>query len=271
MLRGLALAGDGTVTRQEIYGTPSFDEWSRSYRVLSTALIMLGAVSPNRLQQHSDHIGQYIQRFGDRVLAIVYQGDVRNRLEHMQLLRRRAIEERPLTYDADHLWEHVWGCCLQNHAFWKREVEDPALLIAARAFDLDDMLDGDAPVGRSSTHARAVEALTKKRKPEDDRQSGQSKRPKVRRNHHNVSDGKLYTNRRGRLMCAGFQDNTCTSTLPGTSICAADKKSAHQCSMCLGLDHGASQCRVGLVAPPPARRRYEAAKGAGKRGKGHRG
>ena len=35
MLRGLALAGDGTVTRQEIYGPPSFDEWMRSYRVLS--------------------------------------------------------------------------------------------------------------------------------------------------------------------------------------------------------------------------------------------
>ena len=113
-----------------------------------------------------------------------------------------------------------------------------ALLIAARAFDLV-MLDDDAPVGRAS-HARAVEVLAKKHKPEDDRQPLQPKRPKACRDRHTVSDGKLATNRRARSLCAGVQDSICTSTLPGTSICAADRTSAYKRGVCLGLDHGAS-------------------------------
>ena len=51
----------------------------------------------------------------------------------------------------------------------EREVEGHALLIAARAFDLDDMLDGDAPVRWASTHAR--------RWPEDDLLTTAAKAP----------------------------------------------------------------------------------------------
>ena len=88
-----------------------------------------------------DHVRQYSTRFGTQCWALIYQSDTRARREHAERLRRRANTELTAldaigvkgTYNPKRPWEYVFRQLPVEFAFWKRELEDPALLILARA------------------------------------------------------------------------------------------------------------------------------------------
>ena len=80
-------------------------------------------------------------RFGTQCWALIYQTDTRARREHAERLRRRANAELTAldaigvkgAYNPKRPWEYVFRQLPVEFAFWKRELEDPALLILARA------------------------------------------------------------------------------------------------------------------------------------------
>jgi predicted PP-loop superfamily ATPase len=53
-----------------------------------TILVMIDAVDLGNLQSYRAHIERLAERYGPKVWSVIYQGDVRCRLEHMERLKR---------------------------------------------------------------------------------------------------------------------------------------------------------------------------------------
>eukprot|EP00972_Heterocapsa_arctica_P055961 8253988-Heterocapsa_arctica.AAC.1 len=62
---------------------------------------MLDQVDPSAMDLYSSLIERFADRYPDglSVWTILYQAEVRMRLEHMERLRRAAIATSPLGYD----------------------------------------------------------------------------------------------------------------------------------------------------------------------------
>lgn len=148
---------------------------------------------------------------------------------------RAAAAGGTSVFNPDKPWEYVRRELSQQHLFWRREVEQPCLFILAQLSSAPDSLDGDAPIGAplrplenggTKRSAPAVDRSTKKAHASD-------------RQHSLGGDGFFATNRRGPLLCAGFQDGSCTA-LNHVRHCTNTGRHAHQCAKCLSLKQGPS-------------------------------
>ena len=140
-LTGLMLGPSGELFRSEMAGPMTYDQWEACLMVFRSAMVMMEFASPSSLDGHGDHVRQYSTRFGTQCWALIYQTDTRARREHAERLRRRANTELTAldaigvkgAYNPKRPWEYVFRQLPVEFAFWKRELEDPALLILARA------------------------------------------------------------------------------------------------------------------------------------------
>lgn len=167
-------------------------------------------------------------------------------------MRRKALTSDAPDYKPHRPWEWCLRRVVEDTAFWRRELEESAMLVLAKASRFSQALDGDAlvahcpplaskarPAGRgmptSATHPAASAAKT----------SSLGKHLIV------GEDGMLSTNRCGNRLCEAFQHGTCDeSTRRG--VCPRDRQMAHQCAKCLSPSHGADSCREGGHGPPQA-------------------
>eukprot|EP00971_Amphidinium_carterae_P158067 3133085-Amphidinium_carterae.1 len=78
----------GTLSRVQVYGPSTYQEWEDGYVVLQTALIMLGLVCPGHCVLYKQHIQRLSNRYGPAVWGLLYQADARARREQMQWCRR---------------------------------------------------------------------------------------------------------------------------------------------------------------------------------------
>ena len=261
-LSGLTLQADGSLLRQEQLGPPSFQEWSRCYRVLRTALIELDEVCPANLDAYHDHMARYASRYGSSVWLLQYQADVRARLEHAERLRRAEHSKFEMggahrDYRPEKPWNCVWRLLTDDLRFWKKELEEPALLVLARSSSLASVVDGDALTAASAANSNNSPDVHPGVQPKRQTRPPKSSPPKPPKQHIMGSDGLLTANRKGIPLCEGFQQGTCCEIAPGTMmICAKNKDRVHQCAKCLKPGHGAHNC-----ASPPAK---EPSKGKGK-------
>ena len=74
----------------EINGPADFEAWRESYSVFRPGCIMFGQISPARLDSYEHHIRSYHERYGRGCWALLYQADVRARLELAERLRRQG-------------------------------------------------------------------------------------------------------------------------------------------------------------------------------------
>ena len=140
-LTGLKLGPSGELFRSEMAGPMTYDQWEACFMVFRSAMVMLDFASPSSLDGYRDHARQYSTRFGAQCWALIYQTDTRARREHAERLRRRAnIELTALdaigvkgAHNPKRPWEYVFRQLPVEFALWKPELEDPALLIFARA------------------------------------------------------------------------------------------------------------------------------------------
>ena len=88
-LTGMQLSSNGVITNVELVGPPDVDAWSESYRLLVAGLLGFNAVSYGNLLDYGKKIRDYVEMFGYDVWPLLYQADVRCRLEHMERLRRQ--------------------------------------------------------------------------------------------------------------------------------------------------------------------------------------
>ena len=122
---------------------------------------------------------------------------------------------------------------VKDHAFWHRELEEPALLILAKTQKASHLLGTDAPVdtpGNLGADRASAPPAAIKRKRDDN----------VR--HHLIGeDGLLTHNGRGAELCRGFQKGECLER-DRNGFCIKTGRTRHQCTKCLSEDHGAHAC-----------------------------
>lgn len=236
VLTGLQLMPNGTLEKIELKGPPTFEKWLESYRLLKTALISFEAVSPAKLDRYADLLTRYVQRYSPAVWHIIYQADVRTRLEHMERLRRlgqKAATDATAAggahpFDRLKPWEWVWGAAVDDSSWWRVELEEPALLVLTRTSSLARVIDHDADVegGTGGAPTRRTRTTAPPRRE-------QERRSKV----HRVSDGLYTANRADTKLCSAYQKGECDMR-PGR---CPRGHGAHQCTKCLG-QHPSKDC-----------------------------
>ena len=268
-LSGLQIMPDGGLRVVELAGPPTFEMWEKCMQVFRTGCLMLGLLTSSRIDSYVNVIKAYNSRYTHACWHLVYQADVRMRLEHTERIRRRGESEHARAtavgkhheFDPNNHWEWVWSVIPDEQRFWREELEEPCLLVLARAGNLNKMVQGDAPVAGSPDAAAGSPAKQKRERSGSGAPPSQPP-PKL----HNVADGAYTTNRRGVPLCAAFQAGSCEGV--GRDFrCARDHSRVHQCSKCLSTDHGASSCTRTPQAPSLPRSK---GRGKGKKGKGRR-
>ena len=294
-LSGLVPGTNGALRRVIFYGPPDFESFSRCYLPFRTGMMMLRAASSGTLDNYLRLLSHYHARYGNRCWALLYQVHVRAFTERLQAIRREAVEEKEEAtaqggihkYDPNQPWEYCLTKLVLDHHFWRRELEESALLVLTGAVPESSVTDGNNPVashvdptyamaGAVGPHQLLTPAAPKgsrdSKRPHDvDDTAGQRRGGgplKKQRVHEQDADGAMAKNRSGIPLCEGFQTGACTETSQGTVRCKGDWYKAHQCAKCLSVDHGSqhpSPCTRDGVKPLG-----KGSKGGGK-GKGKKG
>ena len=130
---------------------------------------MVDAVDLGALLKYKQHVMKLHDRYSAKVWAIIYQADVRCRLEHMERTRRQlqALHQDALAkgtttdYDDARPWNLVWQKVVPDETFWRDQVLEPALLVLTRVAGLGEVVDGDSgapPAPSASSGARDTAA-----------------------------------------------------------------------------------------------------------------
>jgi len=268
---GLVMGPSGALHQATILGPPSYEEWLASFMVFRTGCIMLDVLSPATCEYYYKHIGAYAARYGPQVWPLLYQADVRARLEQITRVARSAAQahvrsNNTSTFDPKRPWEHSLRALVDDMKFWRRELEEPAILIMTQACKLSDNISDDAMVHRpggssqqsSSNQAhRGQASQVSPPPPKKHKRSGHERVSNI------GSDGLHTTNRNGKPLCEEWQEGRCEV---GAGItCPRDSSKVHQCKKCLFQGHGASNCRNDKA------RELSYSGGKGSKGKGKKG
>ena len=279
-LGGFYLSSDGSLQRCELFGPSTFSDWSKCYKVLTVALIMLEAVMPEELDAYHEVIREFAGRYGDRCWPTIYQADVRMRQERMQAIRRRGValwnQDQAAATRAGFSnalpWRYAWNETVSDASFWLREAQEKCLLILTKVAKEESTLDGD--VVTASPGLRALPAVVdsssgpvaRDRSPRRPiKEASKDKGGKRDTKQHNLDgDGLFRTNRSGKELCDKFQRGQCGAASFGNNACPSNKSRAHQCAKCLSSEHGA----FSPAACTRETRTPSTPKGKGKRSKG---
>jgi hypothetical protein len=108
---------------------------------------MLELLSPAALDAYHDHVVEYHNIYGNAVWLLLYQADIRFRVEHADRVRRRMgnvvsrlQDPNAHEYDKDHPWEYAWLHVADEVQFWTTNFERAAVLIATRVSSLGSHL-----------------------------------------------------------------------------------------------------------------------------------
>ena len=164
-LSGVTIGRVGTLKSVELHGPANIGLWLQSYQVLVNTLVMLDTVDLGTLLKYKEKIEKFHDRYGENIWAIVYQADVRCRLELMERTKRQlaaAHEAAPSSggatqYDPNRPWNMVWQSVIADEAFWRVEVIEPGMLILTKVANAGEMLEGDARVQSSAAGAGPCE------------------------------------------------------------------------------------------------------------------
>ena len=186
---------------------PDRHAWLECYRLLTAALVGFEAVGVGPMLDYGRLISTYSERYGSLTWPLLYQCDIRCRLEHMERLRRvlerkfvdaTARGQAPsIQFDPKRPWDSVWTAACEDFGFWHVQFEEPALIILTKSGGLSDIITGEAPIehsSQSSSHQPAQpQAKRRKMRPTSDTRV------------HRVSNGVFTHNRSGVALSSEFQ------------------------------------------------------------------
>jgi hypothetical protein len=152
-LSGYQIARDGQLTSVELHGPSNIAQWIGYYNVLQNILVMLDAVDLGHLLRYKTMIERFHDKYGEKVWSVIYQGDVRCRLENMPRIKRIAQAAHDKTtstgsttnYDPARPWNHMWLKATEDLEFWREEVVDPSFIIITKIANNDEIVHGDEP------------------------------------------------------------------------------------------------------------------------------
>jgi hypothetical protein len=243
-LTGLLLNSSGELFRSELSGPSNYEQWECCYMVYRTALIMLEMVSPAACDLYRDHVKQYNTRYltgsgQGSCWALIYQSDTRAHRELAERIRRRGQldfeqiksstpEGRPIIseYDPKRPWDYVFRRLPLEFSFWKRELEDSAMLIITKAIRAGAPVSGEVPIAKQPhDHVAEVASLVSPGGSGGRGNSGNqgNKRTRSGEKKAKPTAACIYFNRGGCNFSCPY-DHTC-------SVCGAhDHGARHHCS-----------------------------------------
>ena len=214
--------------------------------VFQNACVLLDLVDLGTLIAYRDIITKYHARYGASCWLIIYQTDVRTRLEQLPRNCRRLASLQnaaraaggTTSFTPARPWGHALQAAMDETNWWRQELEEPALLALTKAQALGQLIAGDAAVAnmhpsRPSHHVMGAPSGAERAQSsapppaKKQRQGGRS----LQENNQDAN-GRFTTNRQGLAICPGWQDGTCTH---GNKC----ERGSHQCNICLNNAHGA--------------------------------
>jgi hypothetical protein len=279
-MRGMSMDASGHLIPVQINGPPTFYLWSKCFGTLLTCLVSHNAAALGAIEAYKSWIQEYNDRYGSTCWHVIYQADVRMRQEQLERVRRRLTDAHAAAlraggttaFDPTRPWKLAFSTCLLETAWWKKEVEDPCMLLLTKTASLGTLLGEDALVERagqtsgvsSTDGARELGGGVGGVRLRSSTGGAGSDRPppKERKRTHNVQGGFYMSNRAGGALCPDFQYDTCQGKVSNLGRCP---KGSHQCSRCLGKDHGSGSCSK---PEPPETKTFGGKKGGKKKGGG---
>ena len=271
--QGLLMGKDGQLKPVELFGPGNYAVWKECWGPFRTGCIMLDTMDPATLDAYADHIEQYVMTYGAVAWPIIFQADVHARTENIERVRRGCETEYDMAkamnavheYDPLRPWNTSFRKLILDQRFWRKEVEDPAMMLLGRIKSVPGLLSGDAltqqvyttttttPTGREVSATMGAPSLVADKRPahEPAEEGARKKRPRGdTRQHTTNNDGSMSTNRNGKRLCGDFQRGKCASARKGDIWCPKAKDTVHQCSKCLSPHHGSKDCQ-NASAPAP--------------------
>ena len=260
-MSGLIMGAAGKLQQAQVFGPPSIDEWLAGFAVFKTGSVLLGELTPATADHWMKTIQRYAQRYSVNLWPLVYQTDVRARLEHMERVRRQGAEAHRLAvaaggshpYDPAHPWEWTFRATADDAQFWRIELEEPAIRVVTESSAMADYLEDDAQV-----HGGRTKPVMQKDHQQASRggyEEGRKRKIQADERVHLVdAEGNFTHNRRGMRLCTSYQSGTCTYP---------NCKYQHQCSRCLLQGHGKDKCTAAQAGAPQQKRKGKG-KGKGK-------
>ena len=276
-MSGLIMGAGGQLVQTQLYGPPNVEEWLAGWTVFKTGAIMLDKVTPSTCDHWSKMVLGYAKTYGPSCWALVYQAEVRARLEHLERVRRVGAAEAAQakesnishSFDESRPWDWALRKCADDVLFWRRELEDAAMLVKVHISKLSDTIGNDANI--ASIVDSTVPVTNNRQQHPPPPHHGHERPVKKQRMaagdkvHNSDGDGNLTSNRRGTPLCSGFQDGSCPYNKANIR-CPKNKDCVHQCARCLSASHGRAwprACTNDPAGPPP---KGKGAKGSGKKG-----
>ena len=275
-LSGFQIGRDGQLSTIELQGPSNITQWISCYTVLQNILIMLDAVDLGHLLRYKTMVERFHDKYGERVWSVIYQGDVRCRLENMPRLKRvaQAAHDKSTRaggttdFDPKRPWNYVWLKAVEDQEFWREEVTDPCFLILTKIASKEEVVLGDAPTNSTRGNPREAAPGPARIAPPPQAQQGMRPRNASRSGRlNNTEDGKYVTNRTGHKICIGYNEERCNQTSQGI-WCSQQWDTVHQCLRCLG-GHPVTKCPHKEM-PKPGFLKTDKGKGKGRKGKGAR-
>ena len=279
-MSGLSIGRDGVLRNIELHGPSNITLWLGYYNVLMNTLVMVNAVDLGVLLKYRGHVERLHDRYSDKVWTVLYQADVRCRLELMERIRRTIQAEHaagaaPSGFDPARPWNLVWQRAAADETFWREEVIEPSLLILTKVAGLNEVVEGDAVTARTPAAGGPPPGNPREDGPAPARLSRTSSSPAPFRSrnssrtgrYHQVEGGKYVTNRTGYPLCSGFNTGECNQTSQGI-WCAHRWGHTHQCDRCLG-NHPSTRCpHAEMPTPGFLKGNGKSGKGRGTKGRG---
>ena len=289
-MSGLRLQPDGTFLNVEYKGPPSYWLWEQCYNILRTALIFLDAAELGPIEAYKERIKKYAMENPPAVWHLIYQADHRMRKEHMERILRRGelakAKDPTHPFDPSAPWKWVWTeAATGEDKFWKKEFEDPAVLVITHTRKVETSLEGDAAISGDRNvsmtdllhnappimpgiHAASSSAT----RPLSNPTPREDKQPKIpRKGDYSMDDnlavysnGQYTQNKKGLELCNAYKGGDCPQTT-GTGRCPKNPDRVHQCCFCLQA-HPGSQCPKKKKGGGKQKNQKKGGKGKGNKG-----
>lgn len=282
-LSGYIIGKDGLLSSVELTGPTTFQMWLQSWQVFSNACVMLDIVDLGVLTKYKDLLDKYHNRYGQHIWALLYQADVRCRLELVVRIKQQILAEqhelkaahgsapgpppRVAGFDENRPWNLVLQRAIALESYWREEVVEPAMMVLTKVSGLTDVVEGDARIRPEASAPKAESSAPSRMAQPPPQQSKLRPRNTNRTGRtHLVEDGKYVANRTGYKVCDDYNQGRCQQQ---TGWCPTAWDQVHQCSKCLG-QHPAVKCPHDAMPTPNFIKRSGKGrgKGGGRKGRG---
>ena len=155
-----------------------FEMWLASFMVYQHGLMMLEAVELGRLTAYRKYQERMHRRYGAAMWPPQFQVEKRTRDELFPRIKRDGYaaylkarekaqkdgivwEKTMHEFDPDKPWDYVFWKVMHesNQTWWMQQFEIPALRIPPTHKRVSDFVEGDAPIGSTSSGSRGTTAV----------------------------------------------------------------------------------------------------------------